>query len=406
MSLPDYPNQDKLEKITIYKDLYPVLIFITLFFSVTDFFILKSELVLHIFNLCKFVLLVSLHQFFKVDSKNKKEEEQIRIFIYFCFVLPLSIFFAFRNYELGITSDEFLFKKFEYYIFQFSILISVAVIILRFEFETSIYLNTSTFIIYSILIFFFKNSFYGNLRTEILIYYFITLLFFSSLGVGINFYLRKYFINQNLLIDKANFFKNYSEDLLKTQLPKTYYFQNICLLYFDITGIANYFRSKESLATLDSYLKLFFSETDKFREQNKIELHEDSGKYWFLALEHPASTNPEYADPIADLSIFLQTSFKKLCIENNLQFELRMGISSGKYIDYKTNSQKLEIFYLNNAFNEAAEMEKFGINGEIQVTEETHKLLKHRFSFIKRGKVYLKSENEEPKEIYLLHSRV
>ena len=406
--LPDYPDDNKIEKISIYKESYSILILLALVFTIFDFFVFlgyPNFQILAILNFCKIFILCALHPFFKRKSVTIKEEEQIRISIGILFSIPINVFFALSLFDFAVNMDFLLLKKMEYYTFQFCIFLLTGILVLRFHFKLSLILNSGLVFFYICLIFSIKTFYYGMESDLFFLMQAIVLVFFAIAPICINYYLDKFSLNQKRLEDQTFFWRQYSESLLKKTLPKTYYFQNICLLYFDISGIANYFRTNSSLNSLDPFLKMLFLDIDEFCKQNKIELHQEEGKYWFLTSELPASTNEEYADPIADLALLMQTRFKRICAENRLQFDLRMGISIGKYIEYQTNAQKLDIFYLNKPFQDASLMEKFGINGEIQVSDETFQLLKTRFQFIKRGSMNIQTNKEVFQDFYLLVAR-
>jgi class 3 adenylate cyclase len=84
-----------------------------------------------------------------------------------------------------------------------------------------------------------------------------------------------------------------------------------------------------------------------------------------------------------------------------------MGMASGKYVDYATNAQKIDIYYINKSFEDADAMEKHGVNGEIQVTAATYELLKERFRFVKRGPIALnKNKADATSELYLLQDKM
>jgi hypothetical protein len=405
MTLPDFPIDNKIEKVSVYRETYTALIVYAFLILLSDFSLFKGNefRFLHIFNILKLVLLISLHPFFKKQSQNQKEETQIRSIIAIAFAFPINIFFAYSSYEQYILLDGILNKESYYYSFQFIGFLLLGVSVLRLDFVTSAYINSSYFLFYCILIFFLQKIYFNSIINIVHITEFLIFGLAGILSTGINFYLDKFSSNQKKFEEQTYFWRNYSENLVKTNLDKTFYFQNICLLYFDISGMANYFRANQTLGNLDTFLKTIFVDIDEYCKSNKIDLHEEEGRYWFKVIEHPSNTNPEYADPLADLALFMQSRFKRVCSENRLNFELRMGMSSWKYIDYKVNAQKLDIFYVNKAFNDAQELEKFGINGEIQVSEETHSLLKTRFLFVKRGSLNFTSDKE--KIVYILNGR-
>ncbi|HMV42159.1 MAG TPA: adenylate/guanylate cyclase domain-containing protein [Leptospiraceae bacterium] len=288
---------------------------------------------------------------------------------------------------------------------------------LRLKTLNALVVSAVYILVYSFLLLLHKSVFTSNEDIYFFLFQCSILALVPTVGLGMTYFVDKYIKNQIRLIDRADFWRNYAENLLRQILPApklgqpgllpvTYYLQNITLLYFDITGIANYFRAKETLIGLDEFLKQLFSNAKDFCIENKIEEHEEDGKYWYLVIDHPAGTNPLYADPLADLALHLQKKFQIICSENKLKLDLRMGMASGKYVDYLTNAQKIDIFYINDSFKDADAMEKHGVNGEIQVTSATFELLKERYRFVKRGPIALnKNKADTAVDLYLLQEK-
>lgn len=417
MPLPNYPLDNQIEKINIFKHSYHFILSIVVFFTISDVFFLPEFPMLHVFNGVKIFILILLHPFLKPLHISKADDVQVKTFLAIIIGFPTNLLFAIGAHEWLQDQNLPIIKETTYYLLQYSVYLLLITSGLRLKFLQSLLISGLYTLLYSFFLLIHKSVFINNKDIWFFLLQCLILTIFPCVGFGITYYLDKYIKNQTRLIDKAEFWKNYSENLLKQiitkpkanqpPIPVTYYLQNISLLYFDITGIANYFRAKETLIGLDEFLRELFKDAKEQCLEHKIEEHEEDGKYWFLVIDHPAGSNLEYADPLANLALHLQKKFQSICSENRLKLDLRMGMASGKYTDYFTDTQKIDIFYIDKSFQDADAMEKHGVNGEIQVTAETHELLKERYIFANRGLISLnKNKSDSASELYLLQSRM
>ncbi len=418
MALPDYPLENQIERINIFKLSYNFILAVVIFFGVFDFLFLSPFPALHLVNGVKIFIVILLHPFLKPLNISKADDVQVKSFLAVVIGVPANLFFAIGAHEWLAEQNLPVIKDTYYYLLQYCIYLLLISSCLRLKFLQSSIISGLYVLLYSFLLLIHKAVFTSNEDIQYFLFQCSILTLIPSVGFGMTYFMDKYIKNQVRLIDQAEYWKNYSENLLKQIipaprmgqpgiLPVTYYLQNISLLYFDITGIANYFRAKETLIDLDEFLKQLFSKAKEFCLEHKIEEHEEDGKYWFLVLDHPAGTNPEYADPLADLALYFQKQFQIICSANRLKLDLRMGMASGKYVDYATDAQKIDIFYINKSFEDADAMEKHGVNGEIQVTAATFELLKERFRFAKRGPIALnKNKADATSDLYLLQDKM
>jgi hypothetical protein len=418
MALPNYPLENQIERINVFRLSYNFILAVVVFFSILDFIFLREFLGLHLLNLAKIFIVGLLHPFLKPLNISKAEDVQVKGFLAVLIGVPTNVFFAIGAREWLAEQNLPIIKENYYYLLQYCVYLLLISSALRLKFLQSSIISGLYVLLYSFFLLLHKSVFTSNQDIQYFLFQCSIMALIPTVGFGMTYYMDKYIKNQIRLIDQAEYWKNYSENLLKQIipaprlgqpgiLPVTYYLQNISLLYFDITGIANYFRAKETLIGLDEFLKQLFSKGKEFCLENNIEEHEEDGKYWFLVLEHPAGANPEYADSLANLALYFQKQFQGICSVNKLKLDLRMGMASGKYVDYATDAQKIDIFYINKSFDDADAMEKHGVNGEIQVTAATYELLKERFRFVKRGPIALnKNKADATSELYLLQDKM
>ncbi len=227
-------------------------------------------------------------------------------------------------------------------------------------------------------------------------YSYLLLAVFIVIGISTNGIIQDQYLVEQDMISLVNYWKNYTSQLISDKLPKEFHIQNVTCMYVDVSGIFSYFYEKESLGqvkrTLIEFIKKFKEEKQNFEI---LELDE-TGHYWFYITENPAGTDSTYADPLAEFAIKIRDYFEELCKKRGLKFSLRIGMHSGKMTDYMYDPKNslLKVFRSELVFERAKQMEKEGINGEIQVTNDTYMLLKKNF-YLTRRDMYSGKEAEE-----------
>ena len=76
------------------------------------------------------------------------------------------------------------------------------------------------------------------------------------------------------------------------------------------------------------------------------------------------------------------------------QLELRIGIHSGPVVAGVIGTKKPFYDVWGDTVNTAARLETYGMNGKIQVTEETKRILEWDFNFEERGTVSIKGKGD------------
>jgi hypothetical protein len=295
MALPNYPLENQIERINVFRLSYNFILAVVVFFSILDFIFLREFLGLHLLNLVKVFIVGLLHPFLKPLNISKAEDVQVKAFLAVIIGVPTNVFFAIGAREWLAEQNLPIIKENYYYLLQYCVYLLLISSALRLKFLQSSIISGLYVLIYSFLLLLHKSVFTSNQDIQYFLFQCSILALIPTVGFGMTYYMDKYIKNQIRLIDQAEYWKNYSENLLKQIipaprlgqpgiLPVTYYLQNISLLYFDITGIANYFRAKETLIGLDEFLKQLFSKGKEFCLENNIEEHEEDGKYWFFSL--------------------------------------------------------------------------------------------------------------------------
>jgi class 3 adenylate cyclase len=84
-------------------------------------------------------------------------------------------------------------------------------------------------------------------------------------------------------------------------------------------------------------------------------------------------------------------------------FQIRMGVHSGELVAGVIGTRKYVYDVWGDTVNTASRMESHGLPGEIQVSEDTYRLLRHGYRFEERGLIEVKGHGQV--RAYLLRGR-
>jgi class 3 adenylate cyclase len=102
----------------------------------------------------------------------------------------------------------------------------------------------------------------------------------------------------------------------------------------------------------------------------------------------------DHAEAIANMALAMQKSIVNFKRGDDTNFRLRIGINTGAVVAGVIGIRKFIYDLWGDAVNIASRMESHGLAGGIQVTETTYELLKDKYSFWHRGKVFIKGRGE------------
>lgn len=203
-----------------------------------------------------------------------------------------------------------------------------------------------------------------------------------------------------------------SENLLLNILPKAIVHQlkhgdstiasrsdNVSILFADIVDFTE-LASSISPNELVNKLNGIFSSFDRLADQLGLEKIKTIGDAYMVVGGLPTA-RPDHAEAIAEMALAMQreiANFKRG--DDGSAFRLRIGINTGSVVAGVIGIRKFIYDLWGDAVNLASRMESHGLAGGIQVTEVTYELLKDKYSFWHRGKVYIKGRGEM--ETYML----
>jgi class 3 adenylate cyclase len=194
-----------------------------------------------------------------------------------------------------------------------------------------------------------------------------------------------------------------SESLLQNILPKAVIarlkggettiadrYTGVTVVFADIvdfTKLSTLLPPKDLVAKLNQIFSRFDTLVDKYG----LEKIKTIGDAYMVAcgLPEPRSDHVEVA---AEFAIQMQDEVKSTKNNEGGEFNVRIGIHTGPAVAGVIGTRKFAYDVWGDTVNTASRMESHGIPGEIQVSEDTYKLLKDKFTFEDRGAVEIKGK--------------
>ena len=188
------------------------------------------------------------------------------------------------------------------------------------------------------------------------------------------------------------------EDLLENMLPpsvvdrlrsegKTFAegFSECSILFADLVGFTE-LAASETPARVVEKLNRVFSKFDDLVERHGLEKIKTIGDAYMVASGIPAARR-DHAEALAQLAVEMLDAIKDFP-----GLSVRIGINSGPVVAGIIGRKRFLYDLWGDAVNVASRMESQGVAGRIHVTEETRKLLQHRFVLEPRGEMQIKGK--------------
>lgn len=196
-----------------------------------------------------------------------------------------------------------------------------------------------------------------------------------------------------------------SENLLLNILPKAIVHQlkhgnnaiasrseNVTILFADIVDFTT-LSSNVSPHELVNMLNGIFSTFDLLADRLGLEKIKTIGDAYMVVGGLPTPSD-DHAEAIAEMALAMQKVIGSFKRGDGTTFRLRIGINTGPVVAGVIGIRKFIYDLWGDAVNIASRMESHGLAGGIQVTEVTYELLKDKYNFWHRGKVFIKGRGE------------
>ncbi|HEY9810775.1 MAG TPA: adenylate/guanylate cyclase domain-containing protein [Halomicronema sp.] len=169
-------------------------------------------------------------------------------------------------------------------------------------------------------------------------------------------------------------------------------FGAVTVLFADIVGFTEIASSLSPIA-LVSLLNQIFSAFDRLTEHYGLEKIKTIGDAYMVVGGLP-KRRVNHAEAIAEMALDMQKAIVEFNSQNNLNFSIRIGIHSGPVVAGVIGIKKFIYDLWGDTVNTASRMESHGSPGRIHVSDTTHRLLRHKYIFEKRGIIQVKGKGD------------
>jgi adenylate cyclase len=179
-------------------------------------------------------------------------------------------------------------------------------------------------------------------------------------------------------------------------------FAEATVLFADIAGFTRLAASRSPREVVD-LLNDIFSEFDHLAEKHGVEKIKTIGDAYMAVAGLPV-LSPDHATAIVELALDMQAAVSRRGADGRGPISLRIGINTGPVVAGVIGMKKFIYDVWGDTVNTASRMESHGIEGGIQVTEETYARLKHAYRLEERGTLKIKGKGEM--RTYMLTGRI
>ena len=179
-------------------------------------------------------------------------------------------------------------------------------------------------------------------------------------------------------------------------------FDDVTVMFADIVGFTPY-SARVSPSDLVDMLNRVFSEFDALTEQYGLEKIKTIGDAYMVAAGLP-TPRQDHAEAIADMALDAQEMIGRFNEEQQLSLQVRVGINTGPVVAGVIGTKKFIYDLWGDTVNTASRMQTYGVEGAIQVSQETYRLLRDKYQFQDRGLIEMKGKGEVA--AYLLTGKI
>lgn len=187
-----------------------------------------------------------------------------------------------------------------------------------------------------------------------------------------------------------------AEELKATGTAKTKSFESVSVLF---TDFKNFTQASELLSAEDlvQEINYCYSAFDEIVTRHNIEKIKTIGDAYMCAGGLPVSNTSHPEDVVRaglEMQEFIERNKRERIQKNQPYFELRLGIHTGPVVAGVVGSKKFAYDIWGDTVNTASRMESSGETGKVNISGETHELIKDKFKCFHRGKIKAKNKGE------------
>lgn len=187
-----------------------------------------------------------------------------------------------------------------------------------------------------------------------------------------------------------------AEELKEKNYSAPRYYEKVTVLFTDFKGFTT-IAEKMTPEEIIGELNTIFSEFDRICKEYNLEKIKTIGDAYMCAggIPEPNDTNAVDAVSAAlEMQQYMQALAEKKKARGEHYFELRLGINTGAIVAGVVGESKFAYDIWGDAVNLASRMESGGEPGRVNISENTHELIKDKFDCTYRGKISVKNKGE------------
>ena len=178
-------------------------------------------------------------------------------------------------------------------------------------------------------------------------------------------------------------------------------YDSVSVLFADIVGFMPIFQRMGPQQMVDM-LNLVFSHFDEMAAQFSVEKIRTIGDNYMVASGLPQRRS-DHATALADMAIAIR-DYEPELPEGMPPIVFRIGINSGPVVAGVIGTSRYQYDIWGDTVNTASRMESHGVPGQIQISDETKKLIEDEFDVSPRGTIEVKGKPDM--ETWILNQRV
>ncbi|MCG8572597.1 MAG: response regulator [Spirochaetes bacterium] len=183
-----------------------------------------------------------------------------------------------------------------------------------------------------------------------------------------------------------------ASDLKETGKSDPQSFENVTIFFSDLVDFTNKSAKMEPKLLLDE-LNDLFTHFDEIIEKNHCERIKTIGDAYLAVCGIPEK-NPEHAINIINAALEILNYLKERNINSQQQWELRIGIHTGKVVGGIVGVKKYIYDIFGDSINTASRMESYSEKMKINISEETYKLIHQHYTCQKREPIEVKGKGK------------
>ena len=183
-----------------------------------------------------------------------------------------------------------------------------------------------------------------------------------------------------------------AERLKRQESPIADRFEEVTVLFADMVGFTERSATEPPEVTV-ALLNAFLTAFDRLAQHHGLRPIRTMGDSYLVVGGLPVPRT-DHAEAIADMALDMLEEVIVLNREHAWDRSFRVGVNTGPAMAAVVGHHRFTYDVWSDAVNTASRMESSGVPGRIQVTEDTYRRLRARYSFEPRGVIEVKGKGQ------------